>query len=149
MNNSEEVSNTFFIHSFIAISTLILILGSVFAITSIKIVGNIVSSGSTSEPAIIIVIGIVCLALTPYCFRIFKSLQILEIVGPKLLLHPPFFVNDMNHPREIELGQITNISRDKIFNNLVKITFVEDGDKQKIYSFIKKGKVDVIKETIT
>ena len=148
MNNSEEVSNTFFIHSFIAISTLILIFGSVFAISLIKIVGNIVSSGSTSHSPVIIVVGIICLALMPYCFRIIKSLHILEIVGSKVLLHPPIFVNDINHPSEIELRQITNISRDKIFNNLVKITFVEDGEKKKIFSFIKKGKLDVIKESI-
>ena len=149
MKNSEEVSNTFFIHSFIAISTLILIYGSVFAVVLINIIGNIVSSDSTSQSPLIIITGVVCLALMPYCFPIFKSLEILEVVGANLLLHPPLFVNDMNHPSEIALSQITNISRDKVFNNLVEITFIEGGDEQIIYSFIKKGKLDVIKGTAT
>ena len=107
------------------------------------------SFGSTSQSPLIIITGVVCLALMPYCFRIFKSLEILEVVGPNLLLHPPLFVNDMNHPSEIELSQITNISRDKVFNNLVEITFVKGGYEQTIYSFIKKGKLDVIKGTTT
>lgn len=139
MNNTEEVSNTLFVHSFIAVSALILILGVFFAINLIRIFGNIISTGSTADSPIFIIIGVACVALMPYCFRIVKSLQILEIVGSnKLLLHPPIFVNDMNHPSEIELSQITEISRDKILVNLVAIAFIENGDERKIYSFIKK-----------
>ncbi len=152
MNNSEEISNTFFIHSFIVISTLILILGTVFAINLIRILGNILITGGTSDSLVINIVGITCAFIMPYCFRIIKSLQILEIVesnGSKLLLHPPIFVNDVNHPTEIKLSQVTNISRDSILNNLVEFTFVENGDEKQIYSFIEKGKLDLIKETIT
>lgn len=146
MNNTEKVSNTFFVHGFIIVSLLILTVGAVFTLSLIKIFGNIVSTGSTSHSPVIIGIGVGCLALLPYCFRIFKSLQILEIMGPNLLLHPPIFVNDINYPSEIELKQITDISRDKIFNALVKITFEEDGQEQHIYTFIKKGKLALIQK---
>lgn len=152
MNNTEEVSNTFFTHSFIVISTLILILGLVFLINLIRVLGNILITGSASDSLVINIVGLSCALIMPYCFSIIKSLQILEIVESnesKLLLHPPIFVNDMNHPTEIKLSQVTNIYRDSILNNLVEFTFIENGNEKKIHSFIKKGNLELIKETIT
>lgn len=149
MNNTEKVSNVFFVHSFIAASFTILIFGTFSAINLIRNFGDILGGGGTSDSLTVSIIGIVCIILMPYCFRIVKSLQILEIVGSgsnkqKLLLHPPIFVNDMNLPDEIELSQISYISQDKIFSNLVEFSIVENGDEKKIYSFIEKGKLDVI-----
>lgn len=147
MKTSEDISNTLLVHGFITASALIMIFGVVFAILMIQTFGMIGSANSIAVTALFIIIGASCLALMPYCFRVARSIQILEIVGSDTLsMHPPVFVSDMNHPKEIELGQITDVSQDKILGSLTMVTFTESGDKKTIYSFLKKGKLDLIKK---
>lgn len=142
------MTDTLFTHGFIAISVLILIIGVVFALSLISIVGKSVNFDSTSQLSaiIVIILVILCLGTVPFVFPILKSLRILEIAGNRLVIHSPIFDNYLDIPIELELAQITNISRDRTFKNLVEFTFIENGVKRKIYSFIKKGKVDFIKE---
>ena len=147
MKNSEDISNTLLVHGFIAVSAFIMIFGVVFAILMINIFVTMGSANSIAAATLLIIIGAPCLALTPYCFRVARSIQILEIVGSDTLrMHPPLFISDINHPTEIELGQITDVSRDKILGSLTVVTFTERGDKRTIYSFLKKGKPDLIKK---
>ena len=151
MNNREDVTDTLTTHGFIAISILILIIGVAFAFSLISIVGNSVSFDSSYQwsAIIFIVIGIVCLGTTPFVFQILKSLRILEIAGDRLIVHSPIFDNYLDIPRELELSQITTISEDRMFKNLMHITFVEGGEKETVYSFLQKGKVDLFKEGIS
>ncbi len=138
MNKTEEISNVLLTHSFIAIAFIIVIFGIV-----------IISIGGMSNSPLLIILGIICLVLMPYSFRVVKSLRMLKIADPeskkpKLILHEPIFVNDINYPDDIELSQVVTITQDHIFSNLIEFTFIENGEKQKINSFIKKKKLKYI-----
>ncbi|PAU95528.1 hypothetical protein CK503_00235 [Aliifodinibius salipaludis] len=135
MNTGEELSNTFLIHGFILIVFLIIIFGAVSAVFLIKALGHIISSGSISISPTFVAVGVLCVVLMPYCFHIVKTLQIMEISDfeankQKILLHRPIFVNDMNHPDEIELNQITSMTQGSLFANLMEFTFVENEKKE-------------------
>jgi len=100
MNGTDKITNSFAAYSFVVLSVLILIFGAVFAIRLIGLVADIVSSGSTSHSVITIVSGILCIALMPVCFRVLRSLRILELSDTpsgnrKLIVHPALFVNDI------------------------------------------------------
>ncbi len=144
MNAPEEVSNPFLVHGFIAATFLIIVSGLIFVINSIGNVSTIFSSGVIFQSLSTIIIGIVCVILIPYCFRIAKSLKMIEIVGSesneqKWLLHSPIFVNDVNHPDEIELRQITGMSQHNMFHTLVTFTLAENGKKRKCTASSRRG----------
>jgi len=128
----------------------VLIGGSLFVLFAINIVGNIVNAPISQSLAILIVFGIICLILMPYCFRVARTIRFLDISSSdpkniKFTIHAPVYANEVRNPDEIDIKQISTISQDRIFSNLMKFNYEYDGEQKTITSFIKKKNVDFIR----
>ena len=150
MIKSESISSTFLNYSFLGFTGVILTGGAVFVISAISILGNIINATISQPLAILTIIGIFCLIAIPYCFRIARSMRFLNISSSgsenlKFNIHAPAFANEIHNPDEIDINQISSITRNKIFNNLMQFSIDYDGEQKTVTSFVKKENVNLIR----
>lgn len=150
MEKSGSISSTFLNYSFLGFASVILTCGALFVLAAITVLGNIINATMSQSWAILTVIGIFCLIAMPYCFRIVRSMRFLDISSSeprkmKFIIRAPAFANEIHNPGEIDIEQISSITRDRIFSNLMLFTIDYDGEQKTVTSFVKKENVNFIR----
>ncbi|MFP8490013.1 hypothetical protein ACKGJO_13070 [Gracilimonas sp. Q87] len=150
MIKSENVSNTFWNNSFLGITLVILSGSALFVLFVNRIWSNIQNDPISLSLAILFVLGIFWLIIFPHWFRVVRTMRFLDIAyldqnNMKFTIRGPVFANEILNPDDIYIKQITSITQDKIFSNLMEFTFDEEGEQKKITSFIKREKVNFIR----